>query len=396
MMRRGAIPLVSLLLLLGCEKKSAVTFGAVLPLTGSAQIYGESVKLGIELAFDELGQDPDQQQFELEVVDSQSEPDRAREELDRLYAAGAVGVIGGVTTVEALEMVPVADEYDRVLVSPSASSPELTAISKNFYRVFPSDFLEGTKMGTFAAQTLQLETAVILAAEGPYAVGVQQVFKSEFERHGGEVLEIIEFPENTSDFSGLLERVMTLKPSAVYLAAFAKEIGAMIKGLRERGFEGTILTTSAFSASQAMERVGEDATGVFLTQTVFEPAEDNPKVQEFIEAFEGKFGSAPDIYAAHGYDAVMVMVEALDQQGVRTASDLWKGMRSIRAFPGVTGSIQFDEKGDVQKFPRVYRIGSDGVLENYESEVERRRKEILQRLRQLQDEQRKRVREQQR
>lgn len=394
MTRCGMILLLALSLSFGagCQQNQAVQFGAVLPLTGSAAIYGQSIKNGLELAQDELAASATARKVTLTIVDSKSNPKVAAEDAAQLYSDGAWAVIGGVTTAEAMEMVPIADEYGGVLLSPSASSPVLTGISENFYRVFPSDFHEGTKMGNFAAQTLQLETAVILAAEGPYGVGVQQVFAAEFERNGGKVMESIDFPENTSDFSGLLDRVMTLRPQGVYLAAFADEVTAMILGLRERHYEGTILTTHAFASTDALSRAREAATGVFLTQTAFEldieaPETETPQVRAFAEAYQAKFGEQPDIYAAHGYDALMVLVASLDQ-GVVTKNDLWKGVRSIRNYEGVTGAIQFDERGDVQKFPRVYLINSQGRLVNYEAEVGRRRKDLLERLRALDQERR--------
>ena len=52
---------------------------------------------------------------------------------------------------------------------------------------------------------------MILAKEEDYAKGVQAVFAGEFERQGGTVLDMIEFPAN-ADASGLVERVMTLDP----------------------------------------------------------------------------------------------------------------------------------------------------------------------------------------
>ncbi|MEO1083229.1 MAG: hypothetical protein AAFY88_03215, partial [Acidobacteriota bacterium] len=44
--------------------------------------------------------------------------------------------------------------------------------------------------------------------------------------------------------------------------------------------------------------------------------------------------------------------------------------------PGSTGSIQFDEKGDVRKFPRLYVISSDGVLADYNERVRAKQDEI--------------------
>jgi hypothetical protein len=64
-------------------------------------------------------------------------------------------------------------------------------------------------------------------------------------------------------------------------------------------------------------------------------------------------------------------------------------MRGITSFPGVTGTIQFDEQGDVQKFPRVYVIKDgefvdyDGVLEDRRQGLEQRRRDLERRMREL-------------
>jgi len=383
-MKRRAILLLLLIVVAGCAGDETLRFGAVLPLTGDFDIYGQSVKNGVELAFDELRANPAfPYAIDLMVADTGSDPTRAGELAEQQYDAGALAIIGGVTTAEALQMVSVADKNDRLLISPSASSPELTGISKNFYRIFPSDFVEGTKMGNFAAQGLKAETAVILAKEEAYAKGVQEVFQAEFERHGGEVLEVVEFPEGISDFSGLVARVITLNPSAVYLAAYAHEIGSMVESLRAQRFEGRILTTHAFASPEVMaERA---AQGVFLTQPFFDTSSDEPSIQRFVAAYEERFGKRPDLYAAHGYDSVMVLAKGLEEP-LRTPSDFWRRMRAIQAYPGVTGTIQFNEKGDVGKFPRVYVVDK-GNLRDYETEVAAERQRLLEKLRKLRDEQ---------
>jgi branched-chain amino acid transport system substrate-binding protein len=387
-MKSKSLCLLGLLLLtLGCQGDKTVKFGAVLPLTGEASIYGEPVRKGVELAMERLQVQPDfPYSLELTVVDSGGDPQKAKQQLAELYEQGALAVVGGVTTAEALEMVPVAEEADQVLLSPSASTPELTGISKNFYRVFPSDAREGATMGNFATQKLNAERVVILGKESVYAKGVQEVFEREFQRHGGEVLDRIEFPSISSDLSGLIERVMTLEPDAVYLAAYAVDLAQMITHLRSQGYKGTIFTTSAFAAPEIIEQVGKPAEGVFLTQAAFDVDSDEPKVQEFVQAFREKYGLSPDLYAAHGYDSIMVLAQALKDSGP-LPTEFWKGMRSIRDFSGATGMVQFDERGDVQKFPRVYVV-NNGALVDYEAEVERRRRALLDRLRRLEEEQR--------
>ncbi len=385
--RRILVFLALLAVVLGCPGEVVVKFGAVLPLTGEAAIYGLPVHRGVDLAFEHLLSQQDlPYQLELVTVDSESDPEKAKELLIQAYRDGALAAIGGVTTAEALQMVAVADEFDRVLVSPSASTPQLSGISKYFYRVFPSDAREGATMGNFATQKLKAEKVVILAKEDAYAKGIQEVFKTEFERYGGEVLDLIEFPSLGSDLSGLVERVMTLRPDAVYLAAYAPDLAQMIKYLRDQGFKGTIFTTSAFAAPEIIAQVGRPAEGVFLTQAVFDIDSEDPTIRKFVDAYRAKYDLEPDLYAAHGYDSVLVLAEAL-KLGGRTSSELWKGIRSIRDFSGATGTVQFDERGDVQKFPRVYVV-NEGLLVDYEAEVERRRRELLERLRELEEDQR--------
>jgi len=382
MIRRNLILSLALLAAFGCQQEKVIKFGAVLPLTGEGAIYGLPVSKGIALAMEVIKAEPDYPHpLELVEFDSESDPAKAQQLLEKVFDEGAFAAIGGVTTPEALAMVEVADKYNRVLISPSASTPELTGISKNFYRVFPSDAREGATMGNFATQKLKIEKVVILAKEHEYAHGVQQVFREQFEQFGGQVLDLIEFPSVPSDLSGLVERVMTLEPDAVYLAAYAPDLAKMIVGLRELGYKGTIFTTSAFAAPEIIEQVGKPAEGVFLTQAAFDTTSDAPVVKAFVERYRDKYGVNPDLYAAHGYDTMMVLAEAL-KHGNAIDSEFWRDIRSLRGYEGATGTIQFDERGDVQKFPRVYVV-NNGSLIDYEAEVERRRKALLERLREL-------------
>jgi branched-chain amino acid transport system substrate-binding protein len=367
-----------------------VPVGVVLPLSGEFAIYGEPIRRGVELAFEELqNQEGYPYGLDLQVEDSQGDAARAAELLDRLYDAGAPAVIGGVTTAEAMAMVEVADRADRVLLSPSASSPRLTGISTNFFRVFPSDFLEGTKMGHFATQTLSLRRLAIAAAESEYAKGIQQVFKREVERNGAQILEVIEYPRNTADLAGVIERILTLGPDGVYLADYAAGLVTLIQGLDQRRYQGRVLTTSSIAAPEVLEGAGDALEGVMFTQSNYDVSSEEPHIQQFVQAFEERYDRTPDLYAAHGYDAMRVYARALADGGAPRPGNFWQGMRGITSFPGVTGTIQFDEQGDVQKFPRVYVIKGgefvdyDGVLEERRQGLEQRRRDLERRMREL-------------
>ena len=284
---------------IGCGGSDNLKFGAVLPLSGERAIYGEPIKQGIELALQEINQRPEAPQVELTILDSEGDPDIAAEQLKELYQDGARAVIGGVTSKEALAMVQQADQMNRVLLSPSASTPDLTGISRNFYRVWPSDFREGTKMGQYAAQTMGLKSAAILAAESEYAKGIESVFRDAFEQNGGEVVEEILYPRETQDFGALVDRVVDLKPEAVYLADYAGAVTNIVEMLKGRGFKGKILTVSAFAAAEAIASAGQLAENVYVTHPQFTPTDqENPRVVEFVKAYQETYDQEPDIFSA--------------------------------------------------------------------------------------------------
>lgn len=372
------------LLLLGCPQ-SAVKVGVVLPLTGDDATYGNAVKNGIELAFEEIQADNERATpVELMIRDSESDPEKASQLIEEVYDGGALVAIGGVTSAEAKEMIGVADRYDRVLISPSASSPELTGISRNFYRIFPSDFAAASKMAQFVSQDLKIDEVVVAAQQAQeYAKGLQGAFGTAYEGLGGKVVEVVEYPPNTVDFSGIIERVMTLAPKAVYLAAYGNDAGAMIQELRRLSYEGKILTTSAFSSPEFIAPVGEDAAGVFLTQSVFELDSDHAHIKTFVERYEAKYAKQPDIYSAHGFDVMGVVATAVEGRPP-IPSEIPKGLRDdVKDFPGVTGSIQFNEKGDVLKYPRIYIITQDLALQDYNERVRKQQDELRKRREEL-------------
>lgn len=371
----------------GCDGNRPVTVGVVVPQTGQLSLYGEAILNGIELAHQQLQEDELPRELVLEVRDSKSDPKTAAQQLSELFNGDAMIAIGGVSTAEALEMIPIVDEEEKVLISPSATSPRLTGVSSLFFRVAPSDLREGAKMGNFVAQELDIKKVVIIAAEQPYAKGIQDVFKSEFERYGGEVPAVIEYPQGTTDFGSFVDEALTHEPEAVYVADYAFEIGTIIQLLREKGFRGRILTTHAFAAPSYFEQVGDAAEGVLLTQVVFDPASEDPVVRRFVDAYREKYGERPNAFAAHGYDAMMVIGSVVRGGEIHSSRDFYQELRNLRDFVGAAGPVQFDEKGDVGKFPRVYAI-EGGELVDFEIVVEERKREIQERLRELQRRQR--------
>ena len=304
-----------------------------------------------------------------------------------LLSDGAIAVIGGVTSVEALEMVKVADDADRVLLSPSASSQELSGVSRNFFRIFPSAEAEAVALANHAVNTLKVTNLAILADASPFGQGLAQGFQHDFERAGGKIAGTLTVEPNTTDLSAQAQQLMELERQApktdaeggsgfaVFVAAAGDDLANALRTLRQQGYESRILASSALASADVVAAVGQAAEFVYFAQTPFDTTSTEEPMASFVKAYEAKYGDPPGFYAAHGYDAVMVLVQALRQANSAMALDIRNGLKGLADFPGVTGNIQFRDNGDVQRFMRVHLI-SDGKPRDFEDYMSKRRQEL--------------------
>ena len=372
---------IAALLFSACPPAANKKIAVVLPLTGEYSQYGEAIRRGLDLAYEELvaaGSD-----VTIEVLDSQSDPATGRELLDGAMI-NSIGAIGGATSAEAVEGIQAADSRNVALLSPTASSPELSGASRNFFRIFPSGDKESAILAGFIANQLQSERLAILFENDPYGRATAESIKSVYT---GEVVAEAFF-ETGDVMADAIAQIVEADPQAVYVATIGDNLATAIRELRAAGIVDNddkrqwIVTGSPLVSPAVLEAAGDAANRVFLAQTAFDVTSEQDPVASFVKAYEAKHGNIPGYYAAHGYDVMRVAAEAANNTESGLAGDFIKALRAINNFPGVTGSIQFREGGDVQKFTRVYWI-VDGVAVDYEDYIKRRMEKLREDRREL-------------
>ena len=362
-MGRLAAALTVLVLASGCNP--AVRIGVVVPESGEAAAYGASVLSGVRLALD----DPrvtHQVPWHLEVSfrDSGSDPTRAATAAEALYEDGALLIIGGVTSAEAKVMIPVADRMGRVLLSPSASAPALAGRSRYFFRVYPSDELEGVKAADFLAVARRARTVVVVQEDNDYTRGLLPVFVGELTSRGARVVSSVRIAESGWQ-ARLREAVVRPAPDGVYICGYGDAILASLRMLRGLGFKGTICTTSAFNASPVLLRAGPLADGVFFPLASLDVGSKGEPAHSFVARYQRIYNLTPDIYAAHGYDAALAAVYAFGGLGERTGAALAGRLRALSGRNGVMGPIAFDEYGNIKHSLSVHWI-HNGKVEDFD------------------------------
>jgi len=368
--------LTAVSLLSACGSEPVV--GVILPSSGSAGQYGESIESGVHLAISEArdqGRLP--AKFEVLWADSKSDPVVAvKAYRDLVEAKGAKIILGGATSAEARALIPVMDELQIICLSPSASAPGLTKLSKYFYRVYPSDELEGHTAGKFITDRLKATDVLLLVGNTEYAEGIESEFQKEFVDHaGGQIFARIDL--NDEGWEKELKKSLRKKPGAVYIVGYSDEIVRAIKAVRADGYRGRIVTTSAFYISKAIKAVGSVAEGVLFPLPPFDRNSQKEPVLSFVHHYMDVYNRAPDVFSAHGYDAMNVILEILREAHPPATPELAKELHfGLSNFTGVTGPILFDDYGDVRHYPKMF-IYKDGMVQGYEHYLEVKRKQII-------------------
>ena len=348
-MRRVGFLAVLLLALSGSACSSKIIIGVVLPETGDASAYGTSVKTGVKLAFDQaVVAHTAPAGLEVLYQDTGSNPSRGADLADALYKRGALIVIGGATSPEAKAMTRVANKYGRVLLSPSASAPDLTTKGGWFLRVYPSDEGEGVKAAQFLVQDRKIKSVLVIKEDIPYVDGLLPIFTAELGRLGGKVVGTVSV--NESNWERMVVASLTnLKPDALYVCGYGEAILACMVEVRNTTFAGIICTTSAISTVDLVWRGGKLVEGLYFPMVTVDMASPKEPIATFVKQYRAKFDFAADNYAAHGYDAALATLFAFAEPAPKSASELRSRFLTLGTKTGVTGPLNFDDTGNISE-----------------------------------------------
>jgi branched-chain amino acid transport system substrate-binding protein len=363
-MRRAWVGLLLLgtLLKLACGSKKLIV-GVVLPETGVDKGYGASLKAGIRLALDDAVAKQSPEGIQARYRDSLSHPEYAQKETYELFKSGALIVIGGATSAEAKFMIPEAEKAKGVIISPSASEPGLAASSNLFFRMVPSDDVEGVVAADFLVNQRKTRSILVLYQDGVYANGMLPVFTGEVTKLGAKVTDKLRIGPTDWD-KPISEALAASKPDAVFICAFAEETLAALEVVRNAKHPGSVCATSAMITGDVIRRAGALAEGIFVPMVNLDLESQQEPMKSFVKRYKAaNKGNAPDLYAAYGYDAAMAALYALQGRPPENTTEILQHLMSLGDKQGVTGKLAFDSGGDILHRPRIHCIRS-GKLED--------------------------------
>jgi branched-chain amino acid transport system substrate-binding protein len=343
-----------------------IKVGQYASLTGETSTFGVESNAGLTFAIDELNAaggievGGKKMKVEVETQDDQSKADEAKTVAVKFASdAKVVAVIGEVASSRSKTAAPEFQRAGIPMISPSSTNPEVTKVGDFIFRVCFIDPFQGFVMAKFASEELKLKKVAIMRDPSQdYSVGLADVFKEEFTKMGGAIAVDVSYNAKDSDFRSQLGQIKAAGADGIFIPGYYNEVGTIARQAKELGMEMPLMGGDGWDSEKLVEGAGgpgKALEGAYFS-THYSKDSKEQKVQDFVKAFSAKNGKAPASLVAQGYDAMMILADAIKRAGSTERKKVRDALAQTKDYEAVTGKITIDADRNATKSAVVLQI----------------------------------------
>ncbi len=352
------------------ESKGTLTILSSLPRTGSANAQTTTIVNGIKLAIAEAGGQVDGWTIAYQDLDDASPQrgnwDPAVEAQNANAAtkdATCIAYIGTFNSGAAKVAMPILNRAGIVMVSPANTYPGLTKPGKgepnepmvyrptgtvSYFRIVPTDDLQGVQAADWAKQ-LGAKKVFVLHDRELYGKGIADVFCDHAKTIGVEIIGFDGTDSKAANYRSLVTKIKAVSPDLVYFGGTTQtNAGQIAKDLRAGGYEGMYMVPDGCFEQAFIEAAGDSNLNgnTYITFGGLPADQLTGRGAAFRDAYHAKYGSDPEAYAAYGYEAARVVLQAIAEAKTRDRAGVLAAVAATKNFDGVLGRWSFDANGD--------------------------------------------------
>ena len=364
-----ALASVSLLGFSGCNKKESaneIVVGEFGSMTGSTATFGLSSRKGIDMAVDALNQSGGVLGKKIRVIieDDQGKPDEALTVVTKLISKDrVVALLGEIASSNSLAAAPMAQASRIPMVSPGSTNPKVTLAGDYIFRVCFIDPFQGLVMAKFASNSLKLKNVAILRdIKSDYSVGLAKFFIENFTKQGGTIVADESYSAGDKDFNAQLTSIKAKNPEGIFIPGYYTEVGLIARQARKLGITVPLMGGDGWDSGD-LWKIGGDALNGCYYSNHYSVDDPSPILQKFVKDYKARYGqtsdSIPDAMAALGYDAMLVLADAMKRANSSRPDSVRAALAQTKGFMGVTGNTTLDENRNAVKPAVVLEVKVD-------------------------------------
>ena len=343
-------------------EEGTLKIGFIGPLTGAAAVYGTSCLQGAQIAVDEINAKGGMQ-IELIAQDDEHDPEKSVNAYNTLWDEGAQMIVGCVTTGPCKAVSAEAYNDRMFMLTPSASSTEVTEGKDNMYQVCFTDPNQGSASAQFIVDNgLATKVAVIYNNADAYSTGIYQTFVANAAELGLEVVSTTTFTDDTTDFSVQLTDAKDNGADLVFLPIYYTPASMILSQANAMEYAPTFFGVDGMDGILTMEGFDTSLAEGLMLLTPFAADAEDERTQTFVAAYQAAYTDVPTQFSADGYDAVYALYEASLQGGItgdtstEDACEILVSVMPEITVSGLTGEMDWEANGEVTKTPKAVMI----------------------------------------
>ncbi len=359
--------------LTACNKKAAgsgdneILVGHYGSLTGSTATFGQSAQKGIDMAVEAINASGGVLGKKLKVIteDDQGKPEEAQTVVTKLINKDrVVALLGEIVSSNSLAAAPVAQSNRIPMISPGSTNPKVTQVGDFIFRVCFIDPFQGQVMAKFSANTLKLKNVAVLRdVKSDYSMGLANYFVEHFRKLGGAVVTDVSYSAGDKDFTAQLTAIKAKNPDGIFIPGYYTEVGLIALQARKLGIKAPLMGGDGWDSPVLWQIGGQALNGCYYSNHYSVEDTSNAILQKFVRDYKarnvGKEDSIPDAMAALGYDAALLLADAMKRANSAKPDSVRMALAQTKGFMGATGSISMDENRNGVKPAAVLEVVVD-------------------------------------
>ncbi|MEV3925216.1 branched-chain amino acid ABC transporter substrate-binding protein [Actinomadura coerulea] len=331
----------------GSGGSGAIKIGVPVPLSGDSASAGQDILAAAKVAADEVNKagGVDGRKIQIVEADDQCSAQQGAQAAQKLLNSGVVAVAGGYCSGAAVPAIPIYGRRGVPFVMDASTNPSLTDGGKGrVFRTCGRDDNQGLVAAKFMTGPLGAKRIALLHDNTTYAKGLADAAANSARQAGGQVVYENALQPGQSDYGPVLTKIASTRPDVLYFTGYFAEAGLLMKQRRQLGLRFALMGGDATTDSTVLKTAGPAAGGYIATTAPL--AKDLPAAATFVSAYKAANNADPGPFSVYEYDAVKVVAKAIDDAGSTRGAAITEALHKIKDFPGITGPITFDAKGD--------------------------------------------------
>jgi branched-chain amino acid transport system substrate-binding protein len=333
-----------------------VKIGHVAPLSGGQAHLGKDNENGARMAIDDLnakgvmigGQ---KAKFELLSEDDAADPKQGTAAAQKLVDEKVNGVVGHLNSGTSIPASKIYSDAGIPQISPSSTNPVFTRQGfKTTFRVVADDTQLGGTLGRYAVQKLKGKKIAVIDDRTAYGQGVADEFEKGVKSVSGTVVKREFTNDKATDFTAILTSIKSAKPDVIFFGGMDAVAGPMLRQMQQLGIKAKFMGGDGICSAELPKlAAGAMADGqVVCAEAGGVEGAQKKGMDAFKARYKDKYGSDVQIYAPYVYDSVMLLENAMVEAKSSDPAKYLPYLAKTKDYKGVTGTISFDQKGDIK------------------------------------------------